>query len=498
MTSALLRMIVYFALGLLPLSNAHAQFQIDVNVAGENWGAGDGLFMFRGNPNRNFYGTGPFSSETPTTVWRYPERPMCASSCVGQTCSQWCGTGWTGQPVVRENARGPTEVIFGAYDRNVHFVNAETGRPVRPPFPTGDIIKGSVTLDPDGFPLLYFGSRDNKFRIVSLDGATARELWSIDGNDAKPRVWNDDWDGNGVIAKDHLFIGGENSWFYIFKLNRSLSSDGKVSVRPVKIFEFPAFSNELAQLTGDRMTSIESSPVIHKDRVYITNSAGYVVGFDISKLEERKVEKVFEFWAGDDIDASPVVDKDGFLYIAVELELDGVRSRTASAQQVRNMGQLIKLDPYKPSLPLREQVRPAAQHPNVVWKLDIPGRPGQKGGIWSTPALDVQRGILFVTTHPGDLKAVDTRNGREIWNHSLGSHEWSSPVLINDKLLVGRCLRTGLQLFDVSNLTRITSVWTTLEPRGCVESTPAVWRGRIFVGSRDGYFYGFSPMQGRN
>ena len=60
-------------------------------------------------------------------------------------------------------------MIFGAYDRKLHFVDAETGRPTRSPILTGDIIKGTPTIDPDGYPIVYFGSRDNKVRAIALD-----------------------------------------------------------------------------------------------------------------------------------------------------------------------------------------------------------------------------------------------------------------------------------------------------------------------------------------
>lgn len=475
-----------------PVAHAQATY-VEPSVAGQNWGSVDGLLMFRGNPQRNFYGTGPLPITRPPMAWRYPEKPMCASSCVGQKCTQWCGLGWTGQPAVKEYKDGKVEVIFGAYDRNVHFLDGITGKPVRKSFPTNDIIKGSVTIDPDNYPLIYFGSRDNKYRIVAFDSNEPRELWSMDGHDAKPRVWDDDWDGNGVIVNDYLFIGGENSWFYIVKLNRSYDRKGNVQVNPKKVFEFPAFSKELMELTGDRMMSIESSPVLYKDRVYFANSAGYVAGFDISRLDENIVEKVFEFWAGDDIDGTPVVDKDGYLYISVELELERNRSRTASATQVQNMGQLIKLDPYKESPPIGEQLITAEQHPNVVWNMHIPARKtGEKGGIWSSPAIDLERNILYVTTHPGDLKAVDTLSGKEIWSLKLGFHEWSSPILIGNHLLVGRCHKAGMQLFDVSDTSGPKSLWESRLPGGCVESTPAVWNGRIYVGARDGYFYSFA------
>ena len=41
-------------------------------------------------------------------------------------------------------------------------------------------------------------------------------------------MWNDDWDGAPLILKDYLITGGENSWFHIIRLNRSLDPSGTV------------------------------------------------------------------------------------------------------------------------------------------------------------------------------------------------------------------------------------------------------------------------------
>jgi hypothetical protein len=54
--------------------------------------------------------------------------------------------------------------------------------------------------------------------------------------------------------------------------------------------------------------------------------------------------------------------------------------------------------------------------------------------------------------------------------------------------------------YDVSN-TRIRppELWS-VQLEGCVESTPAVWEGRVFVGSRGGRFYaiGDAPPAGHH
>ena len=146
------------------------------------------------NPTRTFYGQGPVP-DSPTVAWRYPDEQMCSPSSEGGETRIWCGMGWTGQPAVWERPDGVTELIFGAYDSAVHFVDAS--RPDRTCVPNSRPGTSSrvVSLDPDGFPLLYFGSRDNQLRILALDREAPTVLWSMDANEVNG-IWNDDWDSN--------------------------------------------------------------------------------------------------------------------------------------------------------------------------------------------------------------------------------------------------------------------------------------------------------------
>ena len=98
----------------------------------EPWGSVIGLTMFRGNPTRTFFGSGPVPKTAPEQLWRYPEHAMTGSSPVGREPKVWSGTGWTGQPVIWERPDGKTELIFGAYDKRIHFVDADTGTDLRP------------------------------------------------------------------------------------------------------------------------------------------------------------------------------------------------------------------------------------------------------------------------------------------------------------------------------------------------------------------------------
>ena len=188
------------------------------------------MISFRGNPTRTYYGKGPVP-KSPKILWQYPKgAPMCSESTDKQRTVEWCGQGWTGQVNVF-NFNGKRALAFGAYDRKIHVADALTGDNLLDPFTTGDLTKGTVTVDPDGFPLLYSGSRDNNFRIFSLDNASKKitELWHTNAQDVQPTLWNDDWDSAPLVINDYILEGGENSQWYVIKINRGYDASGKVT-----------------------------------------------------------------------------------------------------------------------------------------------------------------------------------------------------------------------------------------------------------------------------
>lgn len=443
---------------------------------GQPWGSTIGLTMFRGNPTRTWFGTGPIPLTAPSVLWRFPRDPMCGQSPDGPNPKTWCGSGWTGQPVVWEREDGVTEVIFGAYDKNIHFLDADTGERTRPDFAMGDIIKGSVTLDPDGYPLLYAGSRDPRFRILALDGDEPREVWSLHANSVEG-MWNDDWDSNPVVIDDMLYVGGENSWWFAVKLNRGYDEDGNVTVDPRVVYEIPAWTPELQETFG-RQHSVENSTVVFDQRAFFATSAGRVVGVDLTDIEAGDGRIVFDFWNGDDTDATMSIDAQGFLYVVSHG--DTAKTSNTAARRVREVGDLVKLDPNKPDDP-------------IVWSAHISAARGQDAGAWATPALHADAGLLFVATDAGDLLAIDTDTGETIWQDFIGGNAWSSPVIAGDALVVGiDCLteRAGFRAYDLSDPRSPRKLWDQQVGAGsCLESTPAIWNGRMYVGSRDGFFY---------
>jgi hypothetical protein len=430
-----------------------------------------GITTFRGNLTRTYYGEGPVPRRRPEVLWRYPaEGGMCADSTDETGTHAWCGVGWTGQPNVIPHPGGRVELRFGAYDTNYHFLDARTGKQIHDDLDTGDLAKGSATSDPNGYPLYYAGSRDNTFRIVALDrGRAPKVLWSLDSSSSvREPVWNDDWDAAALVVGDYLIEGGENSWLYVIKLNRGWTPAGKVRVRPQVVLTLPSWDDQLSIDAPDRHYSIESSPAFHEGVVYFANSAGLVQGWDISPVlrGRGRGRRVFRFWTGDDTDASMVIDDEGYLYVASELE----KMTERSAQ----VGQLMKLNPTRPRRPL-------------VWSVPLRRiGEGEAGGSWSTPAID--RSTVYVAENAGGVLGVDRASGRVRWRVPLPGPTWSSPVVVDDVLLQGDC-EGVLHAYDVSNeMRKPPELWRVLLG-GCIEATPAVWKGRIYGGTRAGAMY---------
>ncbi|MDH4076710.1 MAG: PQQ-like beta-propeller repeat protein [Acidimicrobiia bacterium] len=433
----------------------------------------EGLLTFRGNPTRSWYGRGPVPDQ-PTVQWSVDIG--CSQSAVGSDAKVWCGTGWTGQPAVfRSPVTSQWTLAFGAYNRAVNFLDPATGANAMSPFHTGDIIKGSVTVDPDGYPLLYTGSRDNFFHIVALDRGQPTELWNLSAYAVQPTLWNNDWDGSALVIDDYLFEGGENGRFFVVKLNRGYGPDGKVTVAPQIVFTTETWDTELLNALGDLDVSVENSVAISGNTVYFANSGGLVQGWDISGLKAGLAPtRVLRFWTGDDTDASLVVDGEGMLYAVSEYERGNARSQ--------EVGQIMKLDPSRPDDPL-------------VWSMQA--RAGLESGVWATPALYTEPGgrgtTLIVPTNEGSVLALDTATGAERWRLALQGPLWSSPVVVDGTLIQGDCAGS-LHAFDLAGrpVGSVPAEQWSAYLGGCIESTPAVWDGQIFVGTRMGRFFALS------
>ena len=64
-------------------------------------------------------------------------------------------------------------------------------------------------------------------------------------------------------------------------------------------------------------------------------------------------------------------------------------------------------------------------------------------------------------------------------------------MIVEDTLVYGDC-NGALRGYDVSDTTVAPPELWEVQLGGCIEATPAVWDGRIFVGTRAGKFFALS------
>jgi hypothetical protein len=447
-----------------------------------------GVTCFRGNPERNYYGDelGHGTSEVKAYEIKWRSR-------IGENPGgHWAGVGWTGQPLIIEwtadtrrhmnflRQPGPeAEVIVGGLDGQVHFFDAATGQPSRRPLamPGRYPIKGTVSLDPRGYPLLYVGCGLNSgpapgFRIYSL--LDFRELLYLPGYDkAAPRRWPAS-DSNPLVLDDVLYFPAENGLFYKVKLN----ADWDAAAGLLKIQ--PAVERQAVTPAG-----VESSMAVWNGFGYFGDNAGAVWRIDLNDI--RRFKKLVAL--GDDTDSTIVFDQDGSFYVGIEKD----KRSAASAP-----GRIFKI---------------RAADGKILWTYDFPAQsitrvalPGNpiNGGILSTGALDSAAGMIFYTTahdpkiRQGRLIALDTKHGRLLWELQLAGYSWSSPVVVGGIVVAFDSTgamyivssRTGESLLADDRGHQVRS----LNVGANVESSPIVWKGRIYVGIRGGALVCIGPV----
>jgi hypothetical protein len=70
-------------------------------------------------------------------------------------------------------------------------------------------------------------------------------------------------------------------------------------------------------------------------------------------------------------------------------------------------------------------------------------------------------------------------------------------VVVDEVLLQGDC-DGMLHAYDVSDESRRPRELWTVKLEGCIEATPAVWKGRIFRGTRGGAMYAIGDRRQYN
>ena len=448
-----------------------------------------GVASFRGNNYRNgaTYGTAVVENEKLESIW---ERKI---SSLPRASGAWTGVGWTGQPLIvqwddetkaimnmyenKKSKEGLVEVIYATLDGHIYFYDLEDGTYTRDPINVGMAFKGSGSLDPRGYPILYVGSGDKTkggkvprmFIISLIDGKIMYER----GN-AEPlakRNWTA-YDSAPLVDQetDTLIWPGENGLIFTMKLNTQYDkSAGTLTVAPDD-FVINRYSTNINNAT----LGFESSAIIVDRYMYVGDNSGMLFCIDINTMQVQWAQ-----YLKDDINATPVFewgeDGNGYLYIAPSMEF--------------NEG---NVSIYKIN----------AANGEIVWETTYSGIHYDKnvsGGALSSPLLgkpgtEMEGMIIFhIAKTPGAYQgitvALDTTTGEAIWEKT-SSYCWSSPVAIYEEdgnAYIVLCDSAGnVHLLDAAT-------GETLQKLGVganVEASPAVFGNTLVVGTRGQKVFG--------
>ena len=447
----------------------------------------EGVSTFRGNNYRNnpTYGYADIQEETISYLW----------STYNGSLNDWAGCGWTGQPQIvkwdeetkaimnlydwAKETEDLVEVIYGTLDGYVYFFELETGRQTRDSVYIGMNMKGSGTVDPRGYPLLYVGSgteMEQGMHIVSL--ITGEVIYVTNSYDSfATRGWTA-YDSAPLIdaETDTLIWPGENGVLYTIKLNTQYDmAAATISIDPdsaVKI-RYSTCRSGYSYWVG-----MENSCVAVEGYLFVADNGGMFFCIDLNTMELVWAQDI-----ADDTNCTPVFewgkDGNGYLYIAPSLHW------TASG----GWGEvsLYKLD---------------AQTGEILWQ--VPYSCGTiedlSGGVQSSPVLgregtDMEGLVIFSisytpTISQGILVALDTQTGEVVWELTMDSYSWSSPVGVYTEEGKGYVLMPTfygyMQLIDGATGEILDETYLGSH----VESSAVVYENNVIIGTRGCEIFG--------
>ena len=442
----------------------------------------EGILTFRGNNFRNTasYGRVDVKDAELDKIWEFTTK----SSSFG------AGAGWTGQPSIIKwsdevkqimNIKDKfkekedfVEVIYASLDGKIYFFDLETGEQTREPINTKNPIKGSVSIDPRGWPILYVGqgiSENNEFGFRIFNLINGERLYFINVKDSYAyRGWGA-FDGSPVINRetDTLILGGENGIFYNLKLNTNFDLENKtVSIKP----ETTKYRYKIIE---NHYQGIENSIAIYKNLAYFADNGGAIQCFDLRSMEPKWV------WYGDsasDTNATltiELVDDTPYLYVGTEQQGNGTNGKSFFRKMNGLTGE-------------------------VVWEKEYRVNPiyGLNGGFYGTSVIgkeDIRNLVIvplagYKSGAKGLLIAFDKRTGEEVWKWDMPNYTWSSPVDIydtNGKSYIIQCDSAGrMNILDGSTGIILNKV----DLGANIESSPAIYNDMVVVATRAGKMYG--------
>ena len=451
----------------------------------------EGITAFRGNNFRDSasYGRADIQNAAFGDTWK-----QATGSLTAPDGEYWSGHGWTGQPLIvkwpkqtreimnmydwaREREE-LVEVVYAAMDGYIYFNDLDTGSPTRDRLYLGFTFKGSGSLDPRGYPLLYVGAGYDSARGVSrifvislIDGSVLLTFGNGDG------FAHRDWpaaDGSPLVDADtdSLIYPSENGVIYIIKLGSEFDPEaGTMTIDPSEPVKWRYFGKR-SHTGGKYWLGYEDSAVIWRGHLIIADNGGHLICLNLNTFELVWVTDIL-----DDTNCSPVLElEDGHPYIYISTSFHGGWRASAGSSAVVPVW---KID---------------AVTGETVWHTDFEcyTRTSVSGGVQGTAAVgqnDLSDLVFFSVAmtpsiNSGTLAALDKQTGEVVWKFESKSYGWSSPVCVYDRSGYGyiiHCTADG-SMYLIDGLSG--EVRDSMQLGGLIEASPAVYESTVVIGTR--------------
>lgn len=456
----------------------------------------EGVLTFRGSCFRQdpYYGTATVEMGRLTQLWQHDTYSISKGE-GGSYSGAWTGSGWTGQALLvkwdketkaimnmfdfAKAKDGLIEVIYPTMDGNIYFYDLETGEPTRNKLVFGVPFKGSGSVDPRGWPILYVGQGDHyntegkasKAYVISLiDGSVLATVG------AKPdgfaiRSWHA-YDSAAIIdaGTDTLFYPGENGILYRVKLNTRYDKEaGALTMSPDKPVKLRYQS--IRTKNGKFVMGYEASAVAWRNYLYLCDNAGFMQCIDVNTMKAVWVQ---DTW--DDTNATPCLEEDpenGTAYLYVGNTLENKMDSSG-----RGPVAFFKID---------------ACTGEVIWQKEytVSSDKHVTGGFQGSAVLGKgELEDLVITTYSsigsgyeGYVVAYDTKTGDEAWRYKVAGYTWCSPLAMydaNGKAYIIVCNCTG----DICVLDAHGALLDKINVESNIEASPVAFDNYIVIGTR--------------
>jgi outer membrane protein assembly factor BamB len=447
---------------------------------------------FLGNHTRNYYGNE--APEKLDVIWKtnLGGGPTVMPNKAKDTVIMY-GAGWTGQPILVEEGK-ELYIIQGAFDYNLRKINAQTGKVVWK-YKYDDVIKSSGCIwanpnkdedDPDKY-VIFQGSRRGfdkevwdkiipSYRAISYK--TGKELWRY--NSIKGGSFSRDVDGTAIILEDTLFIGLETGHFVALNPNTDSAKTKEGIKQPDELLNLKLYNDEDLNAHFTNVV-IESAPAILRDHIYITSGAGYLYGYN------RNTQEIdFSFYTGSDMDGSPIITRDSCILISIE------------KQYINGKGGAMLIDPSKHQDSCVLWFFPTGDSIFTDWRGGIIGSCAtndmyiskKQNSLAAFVGID---GYTYVVenefTNPDDSTLCPNKKHTHLKPQLVFKYKTgisvSTPIFTENRLIA--LTYNGLYMFEYDEKCNFKLLEKNPNIRG--EATPIIHNKRLYVASRDGYFY---------